>query len=151
MLVDVPPVFLTSSRGRRRKDPFALSTYLNKSIYLADVNNERPDRNPQHKANLLSLANFVMVYSTIDDVIVPRESGWFEFYAPDKHDSVVPLRQTDYYQQDWLGLRTLDESKRLQMYACQCMHQNYPDDQCRDVFTKFTLPYLNVTMADVGL
>ena len=88
-----------------------------------------------------------MLYSTIDDIVRPRESGWFEFYPAHSQAAVVPLRQSAAYQSDLIGLRTLDESGRLWMYSCDCRHQDYPTEACHAVFNAHTLPFLNTTVS----
>lgn len=127
-----------------RKDPFNLPAYLNGSIYLADVNNERTV-NAAYRQNLASLNSFTMLYSTVDNIVTPKESGWFEFFADGSHSTVVPLRQTPLYTEDRLGLRTLDERGALHMYACDCRHQDYPEEVCKDLFDQYTLPLLDTT------
>jgi hypothetical protein len=79
---------------------------------------------------------------------VPRESGWFEFFAPHTQSeaSVVPLKQSAAYTQDLLGLRTLDAQGKLQLVSCDCRHQDYPAEACHDLFNKYTLPRLQTTV-----
>jgi palmitoyl-protein thioesterase len=57
-----------------RTDPYALSTYVQEKIFLSDINNEREEKNPVYKQNVLSLENFIMGYSTIDSVRPPPSS-----------------------------------------------------------------------------
>jgi hypothetical protein len=52
-------------------DPFALDKYVDRNIFLADINNEGPNKNPTYKKNVLTLDNFVMSYSTADTVPFP--------------------------------------------------------------------------------
>eukprot|EP01088_Endostelium_zonatum_P020424 TRINITY_DN7513_c0_g1_i2.p1 TRINITY_DN7513_c0_g1~~TRINITY_DN7513_c0_g1_i2.p1 ORF type:complete len:244 (-),score=42.35 TRINITY_DN7513_c0_g1_i2:101-832(-) len=64
------------------RDPYAEATYEKQCLYLPDIDNSRPHKNSTYKKNVLSLKNFVMSYSTIDDTLIPRETGWFGVYAP---------------------------------------------------------------------
>jgi hypothetical protein len=52
-------------------DPFALDKYVDRNIFLADINNEGSNKNPTYKKNVLALDNFVMSYSTADTVTFP--------------------------------------------------------------------------------
>ena len=45
--------------------------------------------------------------------MIPIESQHFEFYPPGNDTRVVPLRDSAMYQEDWLGLKTLDRAGRL--------------------------------------
>lgn len=42
-----------------RRDPYDLPTYLEKSIFLADINNARTEKNSTYKKNIMSLNAFV--------------------------------------------------------------------------------------------
>jgi len=128
------------------KNPYHLEEYLNNSAYLADINNERTDKNISYKKNMMSLNNMACVFTTIDDIVVPKESGIFEFYAPNSQSYVVPLNETEFYQEDWLGIRYLDENDKFHRFSCNCSHLNYPYEVCHYVFTDFTLPFLNDTI-----
>ena len=52
-----------------------MGDYLNHSMFLADVNNERPERNSSYAKNLSSLGKLVMIMFTHDDTVVPKESA----------------------------------------------------------------------------
>jgi palmitoyl-protein thioesterase len=41
---------------------------VQEKVFLSDINNEREEKNPTYKQNVLSLENFIMGYSTIDAV-----------------------------------------------------------------------------------
>jgi hypothetical protein len=49
-------------------DPYQLQTYHKRCEFLPDINNEGPEKNPAYKKNMLSLTNFAMVYSEVDQV-----------------------------------------------------------------------------------
>ena len=77
------------------QDPYALSQYEKHNIFLADINNDRPAKNPVYKENLASLQRFVMFRFTEDITIVPRESAWFGFY---NGTQLLTMQQTALYQ-----------------------------------------------------
>ena len=80
------------------RDPLRLPLYREKSTFLADLNNElvdahgRPAPNRTYAKRLRSLKAFVLVISSDDTIIVPRESSWFGFYAPNSTEQIVPLQ-----------------------------------------------------------
>lgn len=95
------------------QDPLDQAAYISENIFLPDINNALPVKNNTYKANLASLNAFVMVKFTQDSMVQPRESEWFEFYAPGQDTEIVPLRNSTLYQEDWLGLAKLDTAGRL--------------------------------------
>eukprot|EP00771_Trimastix_marina_P003409 gnl/Trimastix_PCT/4665.p1 GENE.gnl/Trimastix_PCT/4665~~gnl/Trimastix_PCT/4665.p1 ORF type:complete len:331 (+),score=15.05 gnl/Trimastix_PCT/4665:95-994(+) len=95
------------------KDPFNIPDYLKYCVFLPDINNERPHKNATYRDHMLQLNQFVMVKFEHDRMVQPRESEWFGFYQPGQDVRVLKLQETPQYQEDWLGLRTLDETHRL--------------------------------------
>lgn len=113
------------------RDPNALELYRSKSAYLADLNNERPVKNSTYAANMASLDAFVLVASSVDAIIVPRESSWFSFYEPNSTSRLLPLRRTALYRDDWIGLRSLEAAGKLHFASISCGHREAPTEQCR--------------------
>jgi palmitoyl-protein thioesterase len=66
--------------------------------------------------NLVKLENFVMVKFADDMMVEPRESGHFEFYIPGQDKEILPLRESQLYLEDWIGLKHLDESGKLHRF-----------------------------------
>jgi len=123
-------------------DPLDQETFIQASVFLADINNMKPQKNQQYKQNLLALKNFVMVRFSGDTVVQPQESEWFGFYAPGNDTKVLSLQQTDIYQQDWLGLKQLDQTKRLQFLESPGEHLKFTDQW---FIANVVTPYLNST------
>lgn len=93
-------------------DPYDRSTYIAKSLFLADINNERV-KNETYKENLLRLRNLVLVMFENDTVVDPKATSWFDYYPENDDKTIVPLRQQKIYTEDWIGLKALDQSNRL--------------------------------------
>jgi len=85
------------------KDPYDMSTYYNVSLYLPDINNELPIKNETYKKHITSLNHMVLLYSINDDIINPKESGWFWFYKPNTME-LVPVKETPFFSRrlDWI-------------------------------------------------
>lgn len=98
-------------------DPIHEDEYRQKSIFLADINNENEPRNQTYKNNLLRLRNFVMVEFGEDSIVDPRISELFGFFKSGQAHDVVPLQETPLYQEDWLGLKELDKAGKIKMYT----------------------------------
>lgn len=100
--------------------------YLQASPFLADVNNERVATNSAYAARMRSLELLVLVRALNDTTVVPNDSEHFGFWAWDGADApAVPLRQTDGYHADAIGLRTLDESGRLRLLSYEGEHMRF--------------------------
>ena len=103
--------------------------YKQHNTFLYDINNEGPLKNVQYKRNLASLNKFVMVRFNQDETVVPSESAWFRAYEdPDKHrwnqTTPVPLRESEIYLNDWLGLAQLDRRGALEFHTCDGIHMH---------------------------
>ncbi|KAJ4459307.1 putative palmitoyl protein thioesterase [Paratrimastix pyriformis] len=127
---------------------YALDHVFDAVVYTKEV--QRPagrpgqparGQEPQYRANMLALHDIVMVHSDIDKVLVPRESSSWVQYGPDGK-TLVPLQQTEMYKQDWIGLRTLEESGRLRFATVSIPHDDYYSPAFDGLFTKHALPVL---------
>jgi len=116
------------------RNPFKYNLYLENSTYLAELNNEKEsiDRfNPQYelnKNNIVSLENFVMLYSPLDAIVIPPQSGIFSLY--DSNLEIIPLENTDIFRLDLLGLRRLKEENKLWSYKTNCTHMDHRKQVC---------------------
>jgi palmitoyl-protein thioesterase len=97
------------------RDPYRLDAYLNRSSFLADINNERAHKSGGYKRQLLRLASFVLLMFEQDAHVVPRESCIFSCLAPQSSRRLVPLMRSELFEEDWLGLRALHETGRLHL------------------------------------
>ena len=50
------------------------------NVYLKDLNNEGPEKNQNYKNRIMNLNKMLLVKGSLDTIISPRESSWFEFY-----------------------------------------------------------------------
>lgn len=55
--------------------------------------------------------SFVMVKFTEDTIVQPRESQWFEFYAPNQDIIILPLNQSAIYTEVSIILQTVDHTR----------------------------------------
>jgi len=90
----------------------------------------------------------VLIYTTMETIVIPSTSPWFQFFAIGSDDlaSVVDLKDTDQYKKDWLGLKTLDQKNKLKRYAIDCDHADIPRDNCKSWYVKYSQQYLNNTI-----
>lgn len=106
-------------------DPLAENLYREKSLFLADINNERLPRNNSYKNNLVNLNRLVMVKFNQDSMVDPPESEIFGFFEPGQSNKIVPMNETRLYTEDWIGLRTLDEAGKVKIYEIDGDHLQF--------------------------
>lgn len=94
------------------RDPDNYEQYLNKSAFLADINNERSNKNATYQAHLAQLERLVLVMFDQESIVVPKESTWFHDYNSSTH-AITPLEKSTLYQENWLGLKQLGESNLI--------------------------------------
>jgi len=128
------------------KDPYEYDEYLEYSLFLADINNERTTKNATYKANIISLNRMSLIYSTTDNIVIPKESPWFEFFAIDSDYIIEQWNQTHQYIDDWLGLQTLYKAGKLLHYSVPCGHQDIPRSSCKQYYDMYSRPLLNNTL-----
>ena len=102
--------------------------YMKDNVYLKDLNNEGPKKNQNYKNRIISLNKMLLVKGSLDTIISPRESSWFEFYDK-KGEKIVPLKQSDFYINDYLGIKALDQKKKLKFVTFNQKHVKYSEKE----------------------
>jgi len=111
------------------RNPTILEIYLEKSVYLPYLNNEKNHISMEkQKQNIINLSNFVMVWSPNDNIIYPPESGKFSFL--DKGMHIIPIEETELYKEDTLGLKLLKDEERLHIHETNCSHVDHRNPEC---------------------
>ena len=117
------------------KNPFKYQEYLQTNDFLAYINNERlhPDVK-LYKDNILSLDNFLVVWTELEKVVSPRKAQSLNFtifhggnYGTLK---IVDLNDSDLYSEDILGLKELNNTGRLFIEKFNCRHEEFKHPKC---------------------
>lgn len=74
-------------------DPFKNEEYVAKSVFLADINNERVI-NEAYKENLQKLDNLVLVLFQDESIVQPKESEWFGYFKDGSDKEMIPLENS---------------------------------------------------------
>ena len=111
----------------------AFTTYKKDSRFLADLNNEMGWKNPDFKANLLTLDSLTLLKFNQDQVVNPRESAWFESYSK-KEKRMLPLREQELYKEDSIGLRALDEAGKITFLEKDGKHMEFDAAYAEEYF-----------------
>lgn len=106
-------------------DPLHFDTYVEKSQFIAEINNEGPVKNASYAENLAKLENLVLVKHAQDMMIEPKETAHFEFYMPGSENEILPLKESPLYTEDRIGLKALDESGRITFLEVEGDHLQF--------------------------
>ena len=88
-------------------------TYMKTNTFLKMLNNENLEKDEEIYRRFTSLEKVKLIKSKEDTVITPRESSWFEFYDKEGKE-IVPLELSDFYLDDYIGLRKLNEEGKVE-------------------------------------
>ena len=121
------------------RDAEDLDSYLEYSNFLADVNNERTLKNALYRKNLRKLERFVMYMFADDTLVVPKESAWFA-EVNSTTGKVTKLQDRLLYREDWLGLRALDEEKKLEFPLVKGQHMELSEEVLVEAFKRYFRP-----------
>jgi len=54
----------------------------------------------------------------LDEMVQPIESEWFGQYETNS-ETVLTMRETELYKEDWIGLKAMDENGQLQFLTVE--------------------------------
>jgi palmitoyl-protein thioesterase len=110
--------------------------FLQKSRFLADLNNEREQKNETYKQNIIGLEKYVMVEALNDTMVIPHKSEQHGTWPYNEKDATpnegIGLRDTDGYKGDWLGLQTLDKAGKIDIYTYVGEHLRFSNEFWND-------------------
>lgn len=113
--------------------------YLEHSHFLADINNERKDKNETYAQRIAKLEKFAMYTFEEDTTVVPKESGWFADVNATSGE-ITHLRDRPIYKEEWLGLKSLDEKGGLVFKGAPGKHMELDSKVLKEAFTAFFGP-----------
>ena len=105
------------------KDISNYSSYLSYSTFLSELNNEKSEKDTSRKERFMNLENLVLIKFSSDSMIIPRETAWFQFY--NEKFEVEPLTQSAFYNEDFIGLRTLNEQDKIKFVELPGEHLHF--------------------------
>ena len=118
------------------KYKFDYSLFFQKNKFLKDLNNEGTEKNENYKKRFSSLEKVMLIKGKEDTVITPRESSFFEFFD-EKGEKIIPLKESKFYIEDFIGLRDLVEKNKVIFEEFQGEHVMYTIEEyakIRDFF-----------------
>jgi len=97
------------------RDPTNIDAYLKGSVFLPALNNEieqTSDAAVARKQRFSALNGAMLVKFSNDTMISPKETAWFQPHDKDGK-TVFPNNATDFYNKDYIGLKTLDDGQKV--------------------------------------
>jgi palmitoyl-protein thioesterase len=98
--------------------------YMANNTFLKMLNNENDIKDKEIYRRFSSLEKVKLIKNKNDTVITPRESSWFTFYDFEGNN-IIPLRESEFYIQDFIGLRKLNEEGKVEFTEFRGEHILY--------------------------
>ena len=133
------------SIGNYWRDPYKIEDYKKYSKYLAQLNGESGELAPDfknYKKNFTKLKKMITIGGPDDDVIEPWQSAFFGNYKPGNDSQMWAAKKFDFYETDFFGLKTLDQSDRwIKIEKSGFKHSHWIRDE--KLIVENILPYLS--------
>lgn len=122
------------------RDPQHMDEYLKGSVFLADENNEKgtDEAKAAVKARFSALHGAMLVMFTEDSMVYPKESEWFQ-QLDHTMEKTQPLEDSDFYKNDFIGLKALTEAKKVTQVSIVGDHLQFSQDDVKNTFVPFLL------------
>ena len=105
--------------------------FLKNNKFLAPLNNEISEKDSNIKSKITKLEKMILIKFSKDEVIKPRESAWFQ--KLDKNHNLEEFKKSDFYLKDYLGIRELNESNRLQLNEFKGFHMRWSQEEIDNI------------------
>jgi len=111
------------------RDPERLDEFMFRNTFLRDMNGEGALQDDGGErgdggAGLGDLENLVAIAFKEDNTVYPGLSAHWATVDVFNTSAVIELRDQPLYDQDWIGLRRLDEKKKLHLAFCPGQHMD---------------------------
>lgn len=88
----------------------------------------------------------LLFFSYVDKIIIPQRSPWFEFYKIGQDVIVEQFNDTDQFKDDFLGLKEMYYSKKIDFASVECEHCDMPTNFCKPMWYYKARELLNNTL-----
>ena len=121
------------------RDVKDLKTYKKDSVFLPALNNEgtHAEFSAVRKQKFSDLNGAMFVMFEDDTVVYPKESAWFQ--TLDSDGKLLALNQTDFWNNDYIGLKSLHEAGKAHFVSVPGNHLQFTTQDIEETF----IPFLN--------
>lgn len=115
------------------------TTYEKDSVFLPALNNEHSATafSDLRKSQFSSVNSALLGMFSNDTMIYPKETAWFQ--GLDKHGNVEPLQDSVFYKEDLIGLKTLNDAKKITWSEINGDHLQFTTEYIKET----VIPHLN--------
>eukprot|EP00438_Fugacium_kawagutii_P027238 Skav214331 [mRNA] locus=scaffold86:239561:241835:+ [translate_table: standard] len=111
------------------RDAENLVDYRTHGHFLPYINNEvQGHQNSTYKHNFQSLEKLVLVMAEDDTMVHPKESEHFGYFKDGSRTELVAMRDAPWYTEDWFGLKSLDQAKKIEFHSTPGNHLRFKKD-----------------------
>ncbi|RCH98491.1 hypothetical protein CU097_013980 [Rhizopus azygosporus] len=120
------------------RDPLSLLDYTTKCSFLPYNNNELQHKDSlKYKENMVSLEKLILIRFVQEEIVKPAHSAWF--WILNENAGLVPLEDQALYVYDWLGLRELNETGRLEFLVAPGRHMQISDEYFEQIVKTYLM------------
>mmetsp|Transcript_96490 Transcript_96490/g.171555 ORF Transcript_96490/g.171555 Transcript_96490/m.171555 type:complete len:333 (-) Transcript_96490:256-1254(-) len=129
------------------RDAENLETYRSHGHFLPYINNEvKGKENTTYTENFKSLEKLVLVMAEDDTMVHPKESEHFGFFKDGSRTELVAMKDAPWYQEDWFGLKSLDEAKKIDFHSTPGNHLRFKEDFLLQMVKTYFVPAADVSI-----
>jgi palmitoyl-protein thioesterase len=105
-------------------------------VFLPYLNNEKPESYDATINNRFGgLNGALLIMFSNDTMIYPKETAWFHELQAD--GTILPVEQTEFYKNDYIGLKTLNEAGKVKFVEFDGDHLQFSYEQIETVIAPF--------------
>lgn len=114
-----------------------MATYEKDSVFLPALNNEHSSSEyaALRKVSFGNINAGLFGMFSEDTMIYPKETAWFQ--GLDKHGNVMKLEDSDFYKNDYIGLKSLNEAKKITWSEIQGDHLQFTTEYIKETVIPF--------------
>lgn len=121
------------------RDPWHIPQYRKGSVFLPYLNNEEADdaSKADRKARFSALNGALLMMFTEDSMVYPKESEWFQQLNED--GTVQSLEESDFYLNDFIGVRALNEANKITFSSVEGDHLQFSPEDISNTIVPFLM------------
>merc|ERR1711879_709339 len=120
------------------RDAGNLDEYRAKCHFMPYINNEvKGKENNTYTENFKALKKLVLVMAEDDTMVHPKESEHFGYFRDGSRRELVAMKDAPWYAEDWFGLKSLDEAKKIDFYSTPGNHLRFTKDFLKQMVQKY--------------
>ena len=112
------------------RDPLRVNSAEYKAnSQIAQWNGEGPNFNQTFKENFVKVKRFAMIKALGDTMVYPNAGEWWGAFAPGTFHKTLAMNETELYQKDLFGLKTVDQAGKILFNTTAGNHLKFTEEQ----------------------